>query len=164
MKILERLNEVKLALFDFDGVFTNNLVYVSELGVEHVSCCRSDGIGISRLNSIGIPTYVISSEINNVVKARCEKLNIPFVQNIKDKDVEVMKLCEELKIDLENTLFIGNDINDIPALKIVGFPISVADSYQEIKNFTIYQTKAKGGQGAVREVCDLIYSSYNKNL
>tara|TARA_B100000401_G_C52722478_1_gene679354 strand:+ start:523 stop:1011 length:489 start_codon:yes stop_codon:yes gene_type:complete len=158
--ILERLNEVKLALFDFDGVFTNNLVYVSENGVEHVACCRSDGLGISRLNSIGIPTYVISTETNNVVRARCEKLKIPFVQNIKNKDFEVLKLCKELKIDLKNTLFIGNDINDIPALKIVGFPISVADSYPEIKEYTIYQTKAKGGEGAVREVCDLIYSSY----
>ena len=158
--ILERLNEVKLALFDFDGVFTNNLVYVSENGVEHVACCRSDGLGISRLNSIGIPTYVISTETNNVVRARCEKLKIPFVQNIKNKDFEVLKLCKELKIDLKNTLFIGNDINDIPALKIVGFPISVADSYPEIKEYTIYQTRAKGGEGAVREVCDLIYSSY----
>ena len=157
---LERLNEVKLALFDFDGVFTNNLVYVSENGVEHVACCRSDGIGISRLNSIGIPTYVISTETNNVVMARCEKLKIPFVQNIKNKDFEVLKLCKELKVDLENTLFIGNDINDIPALKIVGFPISVADSYPEIKEYTIYQTKAKGGEGAVREVCDLIYRSH----
>ena len=158
--ILERLNEVKLALFDFDGVFTNNLVYVSENGVEHVACCRSDGLGISRLNSIGIPTYVISTETNNVVRARCEKLKIPFVQNIKNKDFEVLKLCKELKIDLKNTLFIGNDINDIPALKIVGFPISVADSYPEIKEYTIYQTKAKGGEGAVREVCDLIYRSH----
>ena len=57
-------------------------------------------------------------------------------------------------------MFIGNDINDIPALKIVGFPISVADSYPEIKEYTIYQTKAKGGEGAVREVCDLIYRSH----
>ena len=158
--ILERLNEVKLALFDFDGVFTNNLVYVSENGVEHVACCRSDGLGISRLNSIGIPTYVISTETNNVVRARCEKLKIPFVQNIKNKDFEVLKLCKDLKIDLANPLFIGNDINDIPALKIVGFPISVADSYPEIKEYTIFQTKAKGGKGAVREVCDLIYNSY----
>ena len=81
----EKLSKVKLAIFDFDGVFTNNKVLVSENGVESVICCRSDGIGLSRLNKLGIKSYVISSETNAVVKVRCKKLKIPVIQGVENK-------------------------------------------------------------------------------
>ena len=151
--------EVKLALFDFDGVITDNFVYVSENGTEIVRCNRSDGIGISRIQKIGIKCFVISSEKNAVVEKRCKKLNIPLIQNVLDKEIAVLDICKEYNIDLKNTLFLGNDINDIPALRIVGFPMAVADSFPEIESYVSYKTKTKGGKGAVREVCDLIYNS-----
>ena len=80
------------------------------------------------------------------------------LQNIKDKSESVKLLCRELSIKLENTMFVGNDINDIPALKIVGFPVAVFDAYDEIKPHVIYKTKKRGGFGAVREICDLLYN------
>jgi len=151
--------DVKLALFDFDGVLTDNFVYVTEDGNEIVRCYRSDGIGISRIQKIGIKCFVISSEKNPVVEKRCKKLKVPLKQNVLDKEIAVLDICKKYNIDLKNTLFLGNDINDIPALRIVGFPVAVADSFPEIKNYVLYKTQAKGGKGAVREVCDLIFNS-----
>ena len=152
------LKKVKLVIFDFDGVFTDNSVYISNDGIESVKCHRSDGLGISKLKSIKIPTYIISTESNIVVSVRAKKLKIPVFQNIKDKSESVKLLCKELSVKLENTMFVGNDINDIPALKIVGFPIAVFDAYDEIKPHVIYKTKKRGGFGAVREICDLLYN------
>ncbi len=154
-----KFSDVRLVLLDFDGVITDNYVYVSENGTEVVKCNRSDGIGISRIKKIGIQCCVISSEKNSVVEIRCKKLNIPFKQNVKNKELAVLEFCNEYKVDIKNTLFLGNDINDIPAFKIVGFPVAVSDAYPEVKKYVSYETDAKGGQGAVREVCDLIFNS-----
>ena len=158
----DKLANIKLAIFDFDGVFTDNKVLVSEDGIESVNCCRSDGIGIARIAKIGIKSYVVSTETNPVVKVRCKKLNLPAIQGVENKKEAIKNLCESLKISLEECLFLGNDINDISALKIVGCPLAVADSYSEINPFVIYKTKKKGGEGAVREICDLIYN-YRSN-
>lgn len=152
------LQTVKLVIFDFDGVFTDNSVYISQDGIESVKCHRSDGLGISKLKSLKIPTYIISTESNIVVSVRAKKLKIPVFQNIKDKSESVKILCKDLGIKLENTMFVGNDINDIPALKIVGFPVAVFDAYDEIKPHVMYKTKKRGGHGAVREICDLLYN------
>ena len=136
---------------------------VSEEGIEFVKCSRGDGMGIKRLAKTGINICVISTEINSVVSKRCEKLNIPCKQNIQNKDKAVIQTCSEYSVSCENTLFLGNDINDIPAFKIVGLPVGVADSYKEVIPFIIYQTKKGGGKGAVREICDLIYNSKINN-
>ena len=157
--MINTFSEIKLALFDFDGVFTDNCVYVSEDGKESVKCYRSDGIGISRINELGIKCFVISSEKNLVVEERCRKINISFEQNVQNKEMSVLAICKKNNIDLKHTMFLGNDINDIPALRIVGFPFAVADSFPEITKYVIYKTKANGGKGAVREVCDLIYNA-----
>ena len=156
--IKDKFFKVKLAIFDFDGVFTDNKVLVSQLGVESVLCCRSDGIGISRLSSIGIKSYVISSETNPIVRVRCEKLKIPVIQGVVDKRKAIEDLCNSISISPKDCLFLGNDINDINAFQIVGYPIAVADAYEEINDYVIYKTKRKGGNGAVREICDLIFN------
>ena len=127
------LLKVKLVIFDFDGVFTDNSVYISQDGIESVKCHRSDGLGISRLRSLKIPSYIISTESNIVVTVIAKKLKIPVFQNIKDKSETVKMLCKDLSIKIENTMFVGNDINDIPALKICSFPFAVNDCYDEIK-------------------------------
>lgn len=153
---------LKLVIFDFDGVFTDNKVIISQNGVESVSCNRSDGLGLSRLKKIDIKSFIISTESNTVVSVRAKKLKIPVIQNVQNKDEAVSKLCKELDISLENTMFVGNDINDIPALKIVGFPVAVFDAYEEILPYVNFKTNKNGGEGAVREICDLIYN-FHKN-
>tara|TARA_B110000003_G_scaffold247648_1_gene258810 strand:+ start:679 stop:1158 length:480 start_codon:yes stop_codon:yes gene_type:complete len=155
-----KFNKIKTVVFDFDGVFTDNRVYVDENGIESVCCYRSDGIGISRIKKLGISVYIVSTETNKVVTARAKKLNIKCYQNIESKDLIVKEISNNTKVPLDQICFLGNDINDLPALKIVGFPMGVNDSFLEIETYIKYKTKNKGGHGAVRELCDLIYNSY----
>jgi YrbI family 3-deoxy-D-manno-octulosonate 8-phosphate phosphatase len=151
--------QIKLLILDFDGVLTNNYVWISEDGIESVRCNRSDGIGLSRLRTIGVEIYILSTEKNKVVTTRANKLKTSVIQGVDDKKAAVYKLSKDLDIPLTNIAFLGNDINDIPALEIVGMPMGVADSFEEINSKIIYKTKRNGGEGAVREICDLIYNS-----
>ncbi len=157
----ELLASVRLIVFDFDGVFTDNTVYVTQDGVESVRCWRSDGLGLSRLQSVGVQAFIISTEANPVVAARAKKLKMPCKQGIEDKAATIVETCRELGIASEQTMFVGNDINDIPAFKSVGMPVAVADAYPEVYPHVIYRTEKPGGFGAVREVCDLIFHAQN---
>ena len=157
----ELLASVQLIAFDFDGVFTDNTVYVTQDGVESVRCWRSDGLGLSRLRSIGVQCFIISTETNPVVTARVNKLKIPCKQGIEDKAKVILETCQELGIAPEHTMFVGNDINDIPAFKSIGVPVAVADAYPEVYPHVLFRTEKPGGLGAVREVCDLIFHARN---
>lgn len=157
----ELLASVQLIVFDFDGVFTDNTVYVNQNGIESVRCWRSDGLGLSRLQDLGVKTFIISTESNPVVTVRANKLKIACKQGVKDKALALLDICDELRINPKHTMFVGNDINDIPAFNSVGFPVAVADAYSEVTPHILFRTKKPGGFGAVREVCDLIF--YAKN-
>lgn len=158
---IDLLSSVRLIAFDFDGVFTDNTVFVNQDGVESVRCWRSDGLGLSRLCSIGVKVFIISTEVNPVVTARAQKLHLPCKQGIDDKAAGILATCKELQIDPQQTMFVGNDINDIPAFQSVGFPVGVADAYPEIYPYILYRTQKPGGFGAVREICDLVYQARN---
>jgi 3-deoxy-D-manno-octulosonate 8-phosphate phosphatase (KDO 8-P phosphatase) len=152
-------SDVRLIVFDFDGVFTDNAVYVDQNGIESVRCWRSDGLGLERIKSQGILAYIISTEENPVVLARAKKLDVPCMNGIKNKADAIQKLSHSLGIELSSTMFVGNDINDLPALKIVGYPVAVADAYPEVIPHIVYQTQKSGGRGAVREICDLLFET-----
>lgn len=151
---------VRLVAFDFDGVFTNNSVYVTQDGVESVRCWRSDGIGLSRLRSIGVHAVILSTEVNPVVAVRSRKLNTPCRQGLDDKGKEIRDVCKEFSVDPHHAVFVGNDINDIPAFMAVGVPVAVHDAYSEVLPHVVYRTTRSGGAGAVREVCDLVYHAH----
>jgi len=153
------LTRIRLLVFDFDGVFTDNMVYVSQDGVESVRCWRGDGLGLSRLREVGVDSLIISTEVNPVVSMRASKLRMACLQGIPDKAAAVRMACTERGIALGETAFIGNDINDIPAFEIVGLPISVADAHPEVAPLSLYRTCLPGGRGAVREVCDLVFEA-----
>lgn len=153
----EQLASVKLVVFDFDGVFTDNTVYISHDGIESVRCWRSDGLGLTRIREVGVQTYIISTEENAVVTVRAKKLKLPCKQAIADKASAILDTCTELDIEPEYTMFVGNDINDIPAFRVVGMPVAVADAYPEVLPHVLFTTNKTGGFGAVREVCDMIY-------
>jgi 3-deoxy-D-manno-octulosonate 8-phosphate phosphatase (KDO 8-P phosphatase) len=150
---------VALVVFDFDGVFTDNTVWVSEEGVESVRCSRSDGLGLARLRLLGIPAFVISTEANPVVGVRARKLQLPCEQDVSDKGQTVRALCDRLQVEPEHTVYLGNDINDIPAFQSVGIPVAVADAFPEVDEFVVHHTQKPGGFGAVREICDLIFAA-----
>jgi YrbI family 3-deoxy-D-manno-octulosonate 8-phosphate phosphatase len=149
------IRKIRLIAFDFDGVFTDNMVYVFENGKEAVRCWRGDGIGLQKLKRLGIETMIISTEPNPVVSARARKLEIRCVQNCRDKHAELEKITQEMDISLAEVAFVGNDINDQACLTRVGMPIVVQDAHPDVQQLARYQTKTPGGFGAVREVCDL---------
>ena len=155
-------SKVRLVGFDFDGVFTDNSVYVDQNGRESVRCSRSDGIGLKRLSDIGVKTVVISTEPNDVVRLRCEKLRIQCFHGVDDKLDQLKQVMREHDATPEQTVFIGNDINDLDVMRYVGFPVAVADAYPEVRSAAIFCTTRPGGYGAVRELCDMIYESSKK--
>lgn len=157
--IEEALASVELIAFDFDGVFTDNTVYVSQEGVESVRCWRSDGLGLAKLTSIGVQAFIISTEVNPVVTARARKLKIGCEQGVEDKALTIAAISAALGITLDRTMFVGNDVNDIPALASVGVPVAVADSYVEILPYVMLRTEKPGGLGAVREICDRVVAA-----
>jgi 3-deoxy-D-manno-octulosonate 8-phosphate phosphatase (KDO 8-P phosphatase) len=151
----EYIRAIHLIAFDFDGVFTDNMVYVFGDGSEAVRCWRGDGIGLRKLERLGIATAVISSEPNPVVTVRSHKLGIRCVQGVEDKLAALEAIVREMGLSLAQVAFVGNDINDLPCLSSVGFPIVVQDAHPDVVSHAQYQTRARGGQGAVREICDL---------
>jgi YrbI family 3-deoxy-D-manno-octulosonate 8-phosphate phosphatase len=154
--LTERLRLIRLVAFDFDGVFTDNAVYVSQDGTETVRCVRSDGLGLQALTALGVATVVISTETNPVVSARSRKLAIRCIQGCDDKRAALERVVTELALTMPETAFVGNDVNDLDCLKVVGLPVVVADAHEDVVPYAMYRTKTPGGHGAVREVCDLI--------
>jgi 3-deoxy-D-manno-octulosonate 8-phosphate phosphatase (KDO 8-P phosphatase) len=150
------LSHVKLLLLDFDGVLTDNRVIVHQDGTESVVCSRSDGWGIARLREAGVKVAVVSTETNPVVTARCTKLKIDVAQLVVDKAAAVTHAMSVYGVSREQTAFAGNDVNDIPAMLMVGVPIAVTDSHHECVAAAEYLTEARGGYGAVREIADAI--------
>ena len=148
--------KIKLVVFDFDGVFTDNRVLTLQDGTEGVLCNRSDGFGIARLKDKNIQYLVLSKERNPVVGARCQKLRIPCIQAVDDKLKIVRQEARKLGIGLEQVAYLGNDINDVECLQNVGFSAAVADSYPPVLKHAQYITKLPGGYGAVREFCDFL--------
>jgi YrbI family 3-deoxy-D-manno-octulosonate 8-phosphate phosphatase len=161
-KLKECIASIQLVAFDFDGVFTDNMVYVFENGSEAVRCFRSDGIGLTKLKHAGIETVIISTESNPVVSARAQKLKIRCFQNCEDKRKTLESLAQELDISLQEVAFVGNDINDRACLTCVGLPIVVQDAHPDVIPLATYRTRNCGGHGAVREVCDLFEQTLAK--
>jgi YrbI family 3-deoxy-D-manno-octulosonate 8-phosphate phosphatase len=146
---------IAIVAFDFDGVFTDNSVFVFEDGREAVRCTRADGLGLERLAAAGVATAIISTERNPVVSARAAKLRMRCVQDCGDKVAALTAIATELGVGLDRAAFVGNDVNDVPCLQAVGLPIVVSDAHPDVLAFAKYQTVTRGGYGAVREVCDV---------
>ena len=142
---------------DFDGVLTDNFVYVNSNGEEMVRCSRADGIGLEKLKAKGVRVIIVSSEYNPVVSARAKKLDIDCAQAVANK-LSVIK--NTFNADLSKCAFMGNDLNDLEAMQAVGIPIATADARPEIREIAKYITKARGGNGAVREACGWLISKY----
>ncbi len=147
--------KIDLICYDFDGVMTDNRVLVMEDGTEAVVVNRGDGLAVSEFEKAGISQIIISTETNSVVSARAKKLNIPVLQGIDNKRTALERYAAENKYSLENTIYVGNDINDLSIMKIVGCPIAPADAHSIICNLAHIVTIAPGGGGVIREIFDL---------
>jgi YrbI family 3-deoxy-D-manno-octulosonate 8-phosphate phosphatase len=147
---------IRLAVFDFDGVFTDNAVYVLPDGTEAIRCWRSDGLGLRNLDRLGVHTLILSTEVNPVVLVRAQKMQIRCLQGLMDKPAALVQELDRLHMAIQETAYVGNDINDRGCLELVGLPIVVQDAHPDVVALAKYQTHARGGYGAVREVCDLL--------
>lgn len=150
--------KVSLAVFDFDGVMTDNRVWVQQDGTESVAANRSDGMAIQNLVASGFKAVIISTERNPVVGARASKLGLPYFSGVGDKASTLLAYLEQEGVSAEETIFVGNDINDLPCFPIVACAVAVADAWPEVLRAADWILNRKGGHGAVREVCDLIIS------
>jgi N-acylneuraminate cytidylyltransferase len=158
-QVLDHLPAVPAALImDFDGVFTDNRVLVDQDGREAVLCNRGDGMGLEHLRHLGLPMLVLSKERNPVVAARCAKLRLDCLQGIEDKRPALEAWCRDRGVATADVVYVGNDVNDIACFQAVGCAIAVADSHAEVLRHAHVVLSRDGGQGALRELADLLAS------
>jgi YrbI family 3-deoxy-D-manno-octulosonate 8-phosphate phosphatase len=147
---------VDLLVLDFDGVLTDDRVWVDQDGHEMVAANRRDGLGIAALHKAGIPMVVLSTESNPVVAARCRKLNLESIQGLADKSQALQRLIQDRHVDPTHVIYLGNDVNDLPCFPLVGCALAVADAHPEVLSKADIVLTRLGGDGAVRELCDRI--------
>ena len=139
--------QLEAIIFDFDGVLTDNNVWIDEDGREMVCCSRADGLAFDVLRKLKKQMFILSTETNSVVLRRGEKLNITVCQGIKDKVSSLKKLAIKYKFSLDSTLYIGNDLNDYHAMKVCGYSACPSDSHPKILEVASFRLKACGGHG-----------------
>jgi YrbI family 3-deoxy-D-manno-octulosonate 8-phosphate phosphatase len=154
---LEALPESMAALvLDFDGVFTDNKVIVFQDGREAVVCNRGDGWGLAQLKRLGVPIFVLSTEENPVVQARCDKLGLSCLHGSRDKLASLREWLSAKQMDIAQIVYVGNDVNDLDCLRAVGCGVAVGDSHPQVRAVAKIVLAAPGGQGAIREIAELI--------
>lgn len=152
------INSIEAFVFDFDGVMTNNLVYVDDSGTESVCCNRADGLAFDVLNKLNKKSFILSSETNPVVRKRADKLKVPAIQGIKNKTIAIKKLANDNNFDLEKIFYVGNDLNDYNAMKACGFSACPANSHHKIKRISTFTLKVKGGDGVIRNLLEDVFN------
>ena len=150
--------QVDLLVLDFDGVVTDNRVWVDEEGHEMVAANRSDSLIMGKLRASGTQVLILSSEVNPVVKARARKMQVEAIHGVglDDKADVLRKLLAERNIDPQRVAYVGNDSNDLTCFKMAGWAVAVVDAQPEVLRAADYVTQNAGGHGAVREICNLI--------
>ena len=185
MTLQQRLARIKLLVCDFDGVFTDNNVYTFADGSEAIRTSRADGIGIERLKMLGVRVLVVTGELEGIVDVRCKKLGLQVIhadmvtkRQWLDRLLDSFWAAQDTPLRMDNIAYIGNDVNDLECLRAVGVPLVVADAetalvkvgalrtpneaYADHWDGSLYwlghayQLTRNGGDGAVREACDLI--------
>jgi 3-deoxy-D-manno-octulosonate 8-phosphate phosphatase (KDO 8-P phosphatase) len=147
----------KLVITDIDGVWTDGGMYYTARGDVMKRFCVKDGWGVIFLRRLHIPVAIMTGENSRVVQRRAEKLQIPRCYlNVQDKLAQAQLLCTELGITLADVAAIGDDLNDLPLLRAVGFSASPCNTPEYIKREVDYVTATHGGQGAFREFVEKI--------
>lgn len=163
----ERAKRIRMVFSDFDGTFTDGMVYTDQNGIESVRCSRRDSLGIQMLKRAGIPVHIISKETNPVVAARCKKMGVAYDQAVESGEGKadiIARVARDASLDLSEIAFIGDDVNDIPALATAGFAATVSDGHPLVKETVDYITSARGGEHAFREFCEYILLAQGKEI
>lgn len=161
--IREKLAKIKMLILDVDGVMTDGRIIMDSEGREIKNFDVRDGHGIKMIQCMQIEVVLLTGRKSEVVLHRARDLGIKEVyQNARNKKDILEKILKKHRLCPESVAFLGDDIVDIPVLKRVGFPAAVANALDIVKDTAVYVTKRKGGQGAIREICDLILQAQNK--
>ena len=173
-EMLPNWSKIHTIIFDFDGVFTNNKVYLDEYGKESVRCDRSDGLGFDILRSFknkyswDVDYFILSKEKNPVVIRRAEKLKLKVFNNIKNKELFIKDYLKtkfgEFSESRYGVLYLGNDLNDLSSIRFCGFSIAPSDAHKKIKENVNLTLPALGGEGFVRAVIEKIINIDDMSL
>ncbi|MBN2116895.1 MAG: acylneuraminate cytidylyltransferase [Anaerolineales bacterium] len=152
--------KVDLVICDFDGVLTDNRVWVDRDGRESVAAFRSDSIRVKELRTTGMELLILSSEVDPVVAARAKKMGVEAIHGVgvHDKGRVMREVLEQRNVKAENVIYVGNDLNDLPCFEVAGWSVAVADAYPEVLRAADFVLSKAGGHGAVRELIDLLLS------
>ena len=162
-KLIEKMKTIRLLVLDVDGVMTDGKIIMNDMGREIKNFDVKDGHGIKILMRCGIDVILLTGRRSAVVEHRAKDIGIEEVyQGIFNKLEKFEEILQNKSFNYENIAFVGDDIVDIPLLKRVGFSVAVADAAEDVKKCVDYITKKAGGDGAVREVCELILQAQGK--
>ncbi|WP_285505114.1 acylneuraminate cytidylyltransferase [Actinokineospora sp. NBRC 105648] len=150
---------VRALVTDFDGVHTDDRAILLQDGTEAVVVSRSDGAGVAALRAAGVPVMILSVEVNPVVAARARKLGVEVAHGVADKAERLLTWLDEHGLDPAEVAFVGNDLRDIGCMRLVGWPVAVADARPEVLAVARVVLESNGGAGAVREIADLILAA-----
>ena len=155
-----KLARTEMLILDVDGVLTDGRLFYGSAGSEMKAFNVHDGYGIKKIQLEGISIAIVSGRTSDAVERRAKELNIRFLfQNVAQKDEVLEELCQESGIQPRHMAHVGDDLPDLALFQNVGLGIAVADARVEVQKSADFVTKAKGGEGAVREVCELILAS-----
>ncbi len=155
--MVKDFSQIRLLLLDVDGVLTNGQITYTDTGEQIKSFNSKDGLGIRLLMDAGIDVGIITGRTSGALRHRCKNLGLEMIfDGIKDKSKSIGTICQKTGIPAQQMAFMGDDLIDLPAMTRVGVAVAVADAVTEVKTRADYITRARGGGGAVREVCEQI--------
>lgn len=158
--VIEKAKSIRIVIFDVDGVLTDGTLYFTDSGEEIKAFNSRDGHGMKMLKASGVELAIITARESRSVKLRAENLNITLLyQGEKNKLKVFESLVTKLKLDMSSCAYVGDDLIDLPVMTRCGLSICVPSSPVLVKKHAHYVTNSEGGQGAVREVCEMIMRS-----
>ena len=161
--VAARARAVRLAVFDVDGVMTDGTLYIAAAGEAFKAFNILDGHGVKMLQSAGVATAIISGRSSEAVSRRAAELGIRHVvQGAEDKVAAFDGMRSRLGLEASACAFVGDDLPDLPVMRLCGFAVAVANAVEPVKSAAHYVTRAHGGRGAVREFCDLVLRAQGK--
>ncbi len=161
-KIMQRATRIRLVIFDVDGVLTDSSLYLGDDGQEYKAFNAKDGLGMTMLQKQGVQIGIITGRSSQVVATRMESLGIKHIyQGQKDKRPAYEQMKQTLDLTDDQIAYVGDDVVDLPILQQAGLAITVGDAHPEAVRHSHWQTHARGGRGAGREVCELVMAAQN---
>jgi 3-deoxy-D-manno-octulosonate 8-phosphate phosphatase (KDO 8-P phosphatase) len=164
-EVIARARRVRLLVMDIDGVLTDGGMYYGEQGEELKKFNTRDGQGLALIHAAGLETAILTGEDTPIALRRGAKLRIGEVRiGVRDKLADLLEMLDTRGLTLEQVAYIGDDLNDVEVLRRVGLAVVVADATRRPRAVAHYVTRAKGGEGAVRELCELILDAQELEL